>query len=178
MWWFAPAPLDGGGGRFDLPAPNGSCYAATSFEVALLEALGDFSGGMIPRSALEARKLSTVEVPSSAPKAADLTAQSAAGVGVDVSLWADGDRALTQRWAVELHGSGWQAIHHGACHEPTGAGRSVTFFDAAGEHPPWGGEWAEPASTGLWSEATVAALRTYGIEVAATAPTLELHDRA
>jgi hypothetical protein len=94
MWWFSTADLEepGNGGRFDLAPPNGSCYLATTSSTAILEALQrDFSGGLLPVSALRARSISSITVPDSSPVVANLTSASGAG------LWADSDRLLTQR---------------------------------------------------------------------------------
>lgn len=176
MWWFSsvdPAS-PGTGGRFDLHHPNGSCYLATTAATAALEALQDFLGGLVPASALRARSISSVAVPPGAPTAANLTAQASAGAGVSVALWADGDRMLTQQWAEELHGAGWQALYHGASHEPTGRGRSVTLFDRSGAHDAWGGRWGTPRVESLLSDATVRVLARHGVSVSGLRPYLQM----
>lgn len=162
------------GGRFDLRPPNGSCYLATTTTTAVLETLQDFSGGLVPASALRARSISTVTVPAGAPPAANLVARASAGAGVSVALWADGDRSLTQRWAEELHAAGWQALYHGASHGPTGRGRSVTLFDLSGAHEPWGDHWGAPSVEPLLSEQTIDLLAEHGIAVSDLRPSLEL----
>lgn len=176
MWWFSSSDptRPRGGGRFDLRRPNGSCYLATAVATAVLEALQDFSGGLVPASALRARSISDVTVPSGAPSAANLTARVSAGAGVGVALWADGDRALTQQWAEELHGAGWQALYHGASHEPTGRGRSVTLFDKTGTHVAWGDRWDAPGVEPLLSSATIEVLAAHGISVSDLRPHLDL----
>ena len=180
VWWFAslsPENPGGSGGRFDLPLPHGSCYLATTRQTAVLEALqDDFGGGKLPVSALRARSMSRVVVPGGSPPAADLTGPTAAGAGVTVGLWADNDRRLTQQWAVELHGSGWQALYHGAQHQPTGRGRSVTLFDRAGAHVPWGADWQDPMVEPLATDRTVATLSAHGISVSDLTPDLEMLD--
>jgi hypothetical protein len=178
-WWFSSlSPEDPGrSGRFDLPAPNGSCYLASTRTTAILEALQDFGGGLLPAAALKARVISNVEVPAGAPHAAALTAAKAAAVGVNVGLWADRDRMLTHAWAAELHGAGWQALHHGAQHDPTGRGRSVTLFDHSGAHPAWGGPWLDPQTVGLDNWESRAVLARYGITVEdMVSPDLEVLD--
>lgn len=176
LWWFAstdPAHPEHGG-RFDLSAPNGSCYVATTAAAAVLEALQhDFAGGLLPASALRRRALSTVSAPAGAPPAAHLTSRRAAAAGVTVGLWSDPDRSLTRRWAAELHGAGWQALHHGAQHDPTGAGRSVTLFDRAGEHVPWGDVWPDPDTQPLVTPTTTALLGRHGITVTGDRPDLD-----
>ena len=110
-WWFSsrPAPV-GPGGRFDLPPPDGSCYAATSLAGAVLEAFQEHSRGVLPDVELQARRRAECTAPASAPAAAVLNAAAARSAGVTAALWAGSDRALTQRWAAALHRVGWLAI--------------------------------------------------------------------
>jgi hypothetical protein len=147
---------------------------ATTVATAVLEALQDFSGGLVPASALRARSISTVVVPPGAPTAANLTARASAGAGVGAALWADGDRGLTRQWAEELHAAGWQALYHGASQEPTGRGRSVTLFDIKGTHEPWGDRWSVPQVEPLMSDTTTEVLAEHGIAVSDLRPNLEL----
>jgi hypothetical protein len=167
-WWFGSAPPDPQeGGRFDLPSPDGTCYLATSAVGAVLEAFQDFGRGVLPLSELRIRARAQVTAPVAAPPAAQLTSARARAVGVTQSLWAGQDRALTQRWAVALRRAGWLALWHGTQHDPTTTIRSVTLFDAAGEHPPYDDAkgWA-PAVYPLEDDrATRDALDRYGIQV-------------
>lgn len=93
-----------------------------------------------------------------------------------MGLWSGPDRSLCRRCATELHGAGWQAIHHGAQHDPTGAGRTVTLFDRSGAHPPWGDDWADPVTEPLLSPTTVALLGSHGMTVTTEAPDLRPTD--
>lgn len=138
-WWFASAPRDAAeGGRFDLPAPDGTCYFGTTSAAATLEGLQDLLGtGLLHRSVLERLALAEIAAPATAPVAAKLTTARATALGVTAGLWADADRALTQRWAAALHRV-WEALYAGIQHDPTGRARAVALFDAAGEHPPAG----------------------------------------
>ncbi|MGQ0625726.1 MAG: hypothetical protein ACT4PP_13905 [Sporichthyaceae bacterium] len=138
-WWFATQPAQPqDGGRFDLPAPHGSCYLAGGVAAATVEALQDLLGrGLLQRRVLERLSRAQIDAPSTAPRAARLTTAAAGAVGVTAALWAGPDRALTQRWAAALHRA-WDAIYTGVQHDPTGRGRAVTLFDDAGEHPPYG----------------------------------------
>ncbi len=103
-WWFASVG-DGPGtsGRFDLPAPDGTCYLATTPIGAVLEAFGDFGQGVLPVAELRARRRVVVVAPPDAPRAAGLTSARARGLGVTQALWAGAARELTQRWARALH---------------------------------------------------------------------------
>lgn len=165
-WWFASAPADPiEGGRFDLPAPDGTCYLATSAAGAVLEAFQDFGRGVLPLSELGVRARAEVVAPAHSPRAAQLTAARARAVGVTQALWAGSDRALTQRWAVALRRAGWLALWHGTQHDPTGRSRSVTLFDTAGDHPPYDdADGWDPTVTLLDRDGpTIDALARYGI---------------
>lgn len=137
-WYFASAPDDPRmGGRFDLPAPDGACYLATSMVAAVLEAFQDFGEGLLPDTALRGRAAARVSAPPTAPAAARLTAPAARGVGATAALWAGGDRDCTQAWAASLHRAGWRAAYAGIAHDPAGRLRAVTLFDRAGDHLPY-----------------------------------------
>lgn len=138
-WWFASRPdRPTDGGRFDLAAPDGSCYLATTVAAATVEALQGLLGrGLLQRSVLEGLARSEVTASPDAPRAARLTAAAASSAGVTAALWAGPDRTLTQQWAAALHRA-WDAIYTGVQHDPTGRGRAVILFDQAGEHAPYG----------------------------------------
>jgi hypothetical protein len=165
-WWFASVPADGPGNRFDLPAPDGACSTATSLAGALVEVFQGFSLGLLPVSEITARVRAEVTAPPSAPRAAQVTAARALAAGVTVALWATVDRPLTQRWAVALRRAGWRALYAGVQHDPTGRSRSVTLFDASGEHDPYDDPDWRPVVHELAGDAeVVAALARYGLEV-------------
>jgi RES domain len=107
-WWFASTPPDDPttGGRYDLPAPLGTCYTATSPIGAVLEALQAFLLAL-PVAELRARRMAHIVAPGETPSAADLTSPELAGVGVTAALWAGTDRPLTQRWAAAFRRDGW-----------------------------------------------------------------------
>ncbi len=177
-WYFAalhPEAPDASG-RFDLPAPFGSCYLATTAPAAVLEALQEYGHGLLPDSALRRRALLRVDAPASAPAAARLTAARARGLGVTAALWAGEDRACTQAWAVQLHRAGWRAAYHGVAHDPAGRRRAVTLFDRAGEHPPYDDAAWEGAMEPLDTEETRATLAAFGITVTRSDPELPLVD--
>ncbi|MGH9185770.1 MAG: RES domain-containing protein [Acidimicrobiales bacterium] len=166
-WWFASAPGDARrGGRFDLPAPDGSCYLATSPAGAALEAFQDFGRGVLPASELQGRARAEVVAPEGSPPAVQLTAARARAVGVTQALWAGENRALTQRWAIALRRAGWLALWHGTQHDPTGQTRGVTLFDTAGEHRPYDDPgWVPTVRPLAGDQPVLAALARYGIQV-------------
>jgi hypothetical protein len=166
-WWFASMP-DGpaAGGRFDLPAPMGGCYMATTPVGAVLEAL-QMTLTNLPRGELALRRRAAITPPDAAPAAARLTARVLAGRhGITAALWAGRDRALTQRWAAALRRDGWWALYSGLAHDPSGRLRSVTLFDHAGAHAPTaGGSWTSTVASLDDDEPLVANLARYGVAV-------------
>lgn len=175
-WHFASLPSGNprGGGRFDLPAPYGACYLATSKTAAVLEALQDFGEGLLPDSALLRRVAAKITAPGSAPAAARLTAAAARGKGATAALWAGEDRGCTQAWAANLHRAGWRAAYHGVAHDPAGRLRAITLFDREGTHAPYDDAVWEYAEEPLDAPDVRAALARYGIMVSRSDPELPL----
>lgn len=169
-WWFASLPAQvvdpETHGRFDLPVPLGACYLALTPVAAVLETFVHVTG-RLPDVELRARRRAEVVAPDSAPPAANVAAPSSRAAGVTAALWAGGDRALTQAWALALHRAGWRAVHGGISHDPAGRLRAVTLFDATGEHPPYDSpsEWPVQLRTLHDDEVLHRQLRRYGIEV-------------
>lgn len=179
-WWFAsldpeaPAQRQG---RFDLPAPDGTCYLGCSAVAAVLEAFQEHDG-LLPDVELRHRLRAEVVAPPSAPDLADLAAPRARGWGVTAAVWSGGDRPVTQAWAEALRRAGWLGTHQGVQHDPAGRQRAVALFDRAGQHPPyddpegWTVEVFELADDGALS----AELAAYGIEVIRSDPQLPVVD--
>ena len=142
-WWFASAPADPfAGGRYDLPAPAGTCYLARTVAGAVLEALQVHLANL-PAAELAARGAVRAEAPIGMPPAADLTDPAGVQLGLTSAVWAGTDRPLTQRWAAAFRRDGWWALHGGIQHDLTGTLRAVTLFDQAGVH--------EPTHAGRWT---------------------------
>ena len=131
-WWFA----SDGGGRFDLPAPRGTCYLADDPLVALLEVLGALaSAPVIEPGVLDGRSVWTLEMPDQCD-AADTTTRRARGFGITAELAATARYAVTQRWAAAFAGAGFGGVRYRARHDPAG-GRCLALFGAAGERRRW-----------------------------------------
>ena len=130
-WWFC----NDGGGRFDLPAPGGTCYLATDPAVAVRERLGGVLGGapFVPVSLLEDVVVSRLRVPESR-RLANLRVARAADFGVTRELESMTPYAVPQAWACGLAGAGFEGVRYGPRFTP-GAASSLALFDEAGERP-------------------------------------------
>jgi hypothetical protein len=141
---------------------------ATSAIGAVLEAFQYFGHGVLPQAELRSRRRAVAVAPPSAPVAAALVSARARGLGVTQALWAGAAHGLTQRWARSLRRAGWLALWTGAQHDPTGRTRSVSLFDEAGEHLPYGDSaWQVEALSLADDPDIVAGLARYGVQVLA-----------
>ena len=127
-WWFS----HDGGGRFDLPAPRGTCYLATDPAVAVRERLGAVLGGApyVPASLLEGVVVSRLGVPSPR-RLANLRVARAADFGVTRELEVMVPYAVPQAWARALADVGLDGVRYGPRFTP-GPASSVALFDEAG----------------------------------------------
>jgi RES domain len=122
-------------GRFDLPAPDGTCYLATSHQAAILERCGRFTSqrAPIPTGHLAGRIVSTVTFSPAGP-AANTTDDAAPLFGITREIGTVADYQLTSRWAQALHTHGFTAIVYWPRFS-TGTDRAYALFDKAGPNP-------------------------------------------
>ncbi len=156
-WWFGSSMS----GRFDLAAPEGTCYLATDALSALLEVIGpDRLEGRITAEELDRRSLYRLRVPTE-HALADLTSRRAAGSGVTLEVHSLGRYDLTQAWALSLRASGAGGLLYFARHDPSGGdkGHSVALFGPAGER-----DW-NPGEQAAQPELISRLRRECGIEV-------------
>ena len=127
--WFYAA---GRGGRFDLPAPSGTCYLATTPETAAREIIGpDFiATGVVPDTLLTDRVVSEVLLPH-AVRAARLTSSDAFGFGITNELCSSTDYSTAQQWAAALHHHRFNGIWYQPRFSP-GSGRALALFGPSG----------------------------------------------
>ena len=127
-WWFS----NDGGGRFDLPAPHGTCYTALDAASAVRERLGPVLGpsGRVPESALEEVVISRLRLPRGR-ELADLQSRRAAGFGVTRELESMVPYAVPQAWARAFAEAGLQGVRYGPRFTP-GEAWSVALFGDAG----------------------------------------------
>lgn len=109
-WFYASLPpAHGSGGRFDLPAPDGTCYWATTELAAARERVGrpgdlvahdEVAGVVVTRTRLRPGRL------------ADALHADAARHGATAELSASPDYALTQRWAEAFATRGFGGVRY------------------------------------------------------------------
>lgn len=113
-WWFASTDgtdISGPGGRFDLPAPSGTCYLADSLGGAVVEKLLRAPVKVVVAERLD-ELFHTVVAVRRMPPVADLAARRATGFGLNAEIHTTLDYGRTRRWAVALHGAGFRGLRH------------------------------------------------------------------
>lgn len=132
-WWFS----SDGQGRFDLPSPEGTCYAALDEIAALLEVIGpDIEAGAVSESLLSRRRLRRLALPGSR-RVADLTDRRARGFGVTAEISTVVPYDLPQQWSVALRCAGAEGVLYHLRHDPSFRRSGVGLFGKAGERRSW-----------------------------------------
>lgn len=128
-WWHS----SDGGGRFDLPAPAGTCYLATTALVALRERLGPVLGARdnVPATLLDGVVVSRLLTPRAAVLA-NLRVTRAARHGVTRELEVMTPYAVPQAWARAFADHGLGGVRYGPRFTP-GTASSLAVFGPAGE---------------------------------------------
>ncbi|MGH9139490.1 MAG: RES family NAD+ phosphorylase [Acidimicrobiales bacterium] len=140
-WWFS----SDGAGRFDLPAPRGTCYLADDPVLALFETLGaTASAPVLAPSVVEDRRVWSVPLPDPCD-AADTTVRRARAFGVTAELATITPHGQPQAWASAFRAAAFGGIRYRARHDPAG-GRCLALFGRAGERRSW--RRGQPAAVG------------------------------
>ena len=135
-WWFG----NGGGGRFDLEAPQGTCYLALDLEGAVLEVLGPSrSGAVVSETFFQEREIRRLALPSKR-SVANVTSDRAAGFGITLELSTTLDYDLTRAWARAWLRCGLEGVLYWLRHSPAGGPGSRCSRGQASERA--GGEVA------------------------------------
>lgn len=139
-WWFGSALQ----GRFDLPAPNGTCYLASDDLGAILETLGPqlLPGGLAPASLLHGRLLRAIRVPHRQRLANCLAQRASKWVTAEISTLTPYN--LPQAWAKAFHGAGFKGVRYTPRHSTSRRIYSIAVFGPAGERRDWPGGRALP----------------------------------
>lgn len=162
------------GGRYDLPAPNGSCYLADDVHTCVLEVVADelvVSRGpqLLAATELRARRRVTLTADADTGPFANLDAPASYGYGVAGDLHATDNRRLTQQWARALHEHGHVGVRGHARTPPAGTATTWTLFGPAGpgELPPvpTGRLRMSPPATLHDDVRLISALAAHGVDV-------------
>lgn len=136
-WYFAPLPTDPlTGGRFDLPAPHGTCYVANQPLVAALERVGRFTAQQkpVPSDLVARRVVTKVETGTLPDRLANLISErAAADFGVTGELFTMSDYTVPQDWARALHSQGHKGLHYTPRFSPHG--KAIAVFEPEGPQP-------------------------------------------
>lgn len=128
-WWFAHT----GQGRFDLPAPEGTCYLASHAVAALYERLGERLTRLGMISGTEADRIVVSRLTVS-EVVADATAQRATRFGITRELGTVVPYDLPRRWARALREAGHDGLRYWPRFSVSPAFRALALFGHAGEH--------------------------------------------
>jgi hypothetical protein len=131
-WWFSSA-MDG---RFDLSAPEGTCYLAATSATALRERWGRkiSSRNVVTEDLADNTVVSNLRVPHSR-RLADLCSSRAASFGVtrEIHTVVRGAYRLTQQWAAALRCRSFQGIHYEARHATGMNDQCLALFGDQGD---------------------------------------------
>lgn len=129
-WWFS----SDGSGRFDLEAPEGTCYLATSAVAALLEVLGPelAAARAVGADLLAEREVRELRLPRRV-RLADTTSRRAVAFGVTAELTTIVPYDLPRAWARALAALGFDGMRSSVRHDPESRPEGVALFGPAGE---------------------------------------------
>lgn len=126
VWWYS----SDGSGRFDLAAPHGTCYLASSVGVAVRERLGRrLAAGPVPAAVADQMLVSRVRLRA---RVADFTDRAAERFGVTREIGTLTPYDLPQRWAAALHNAGHRGLRYWPRFAIAPEDLSVALFANAG----------------------------------------------
>jgi hypothetical protein len=125
-WRFSTTPP--GHNRYDVPAPNGTCYWTNRRYGAWVEV---FRGAkLVDASDVRRRRIWTGNAP--VLRLANLRAPKAYSYGVTAAISTQPDYTLPQQWAEALRRHGFDALVGSCSHDPSSTALNVAVFGKAG----------------------------------------------
>jgi hypothetical protein len=152
-WWFSSDGL----GRFDLVAPNGTCYLAEDPLGAFVEVFRTTAA--IPEVEIAARGLSTLHVPRSLVLA-DCTARRARAFGITAAVHSTQDYQQTQPWAEAFARAGFAGVRYLLSHDPAQRLAGIALFGPAGS-----AQWALASTRAINQQVLLSVRRSFSIRV-------------
>lgn len=129
-WWFCHDLKS----RFDLPAPEGTCYLAEDSLGSFLEVVTNLT--LVAAADVERRRVSVLHVPRTL-RLADCTDEASRGFGCTGEIHTTVDYDLTQRWARAFADAGFAGIRYPVRHDPAQRRIGIALFGEAGEARDW-----------------------------------------
>jgi hypothetical protein len=125
-------------GRFDLPLPRGTCYAADTAATAARERCGPLLAArqLVPAGHVAGRVVTRFRRQAGWRALADLLSDDAVTFGVTGELSAGNDYALSAEWAVAFDAAGRGGIRYRPRFTP-GRGVAYALFSDVGPRPDW-----------------------------------------
>lgn len=141
-WYFDP----GLEGRFNLPAPHGTCYAADTVEIAMRERFGSRASqrGWVTTTLASQAEVSILEAELSR-RLALVSTPGAARFGVTTELTDSCPYTLSQEWARHFESHGFDGIRYTSRFSGGGPANAWALFGEAGEHAEGHRHWMDGA---------------------------------
>jgi hypothetical protein len=153
-WWFC-SDLEC---RFDLQAPQGTCYVAEDPLGSFVEVFTDVT--VVADEDVERRRLSALHIPRTL-RLADCTNEASRSFGCTGEIHTTVDYELTQRWAGAFSAAGFDGIRYYVRHDPAQRRVGIALFGDAGEAAHWPAPRTERIAEALLLDVT----RRFGIHV-------------
>ncbi|EOM74229.1 hypothetical protein Rrhod_4372 [Rhodococcus rhodnii LMG 5362] len=118
-------------GRFDLPAPLGTCYVAETEMIGLYEMLAGVR--FVAEPDIASRTVSELTVDHDLI-VADATANDGIRYGLTAEISTVVDYRLTQHWAKALQAAGFDGIRYWARHELAHEHACLALFESSGDN--------------------------------------------
>jgi hypothetical protein len=156
-WWFCSDRQC----RFDLDAPDGTCYLAHDEIGALLELIGpELADGVVSQEFLAARRIHRLALDTEVVLA-DTASRRAAGFGITNELATTADYAIPQAWAAALHVHHFGGLAYRLRFDPGTSAGGVALFGPTGQR-----DWPTGAGRAVDEDARQRLRRECGITVA------------
>ena len=129
--WFFSSTGNTDSGRFDLPAPRGTCYFACSLLGSWLEV---FRGVQVrDRQDVETRRIAHSLRKSSAIRLGDLASKKSINFKVTLDVASGDDYTQSQSWADDLEKHQFDGIRALLRHDPSGVEHTIGIFGPSGQ---------------------------------------------
>ncbi len=133
VWYFSSTNK----GRFNLPEPRGTCYAADTLEAAVIETLGPDMREQGGIAASDAAKLRVTPIRLEySPTLADLEADNAWKWNVSREIASMRDYAVPQVWAAAFDAAGFEGIRYLSRYTTGTSAFAYALFGDAGAPDP------------------------------------------